>query len=188
MGFRATMYGSHKSHYPWLKGHENEEEIDNDYVLRNNHRIITTEPISMILVSFFLEDCVLSDEIKICYTSEYQCKKNWAFRFFFWGGGHPVYIYFFLFSISKQLILPFHSYLVSTATSPSSPEAIDDMSLLHGRRTFTRRSLRDKDTGNKLSPDFKGMCWNILSPSRFFVFIVVEVEYYNSVLMSSAGF
>ena len=53
MGFRATMYGSQKSHYPWLKCHENEEKIDNDYVLRNDHRIKTTQPISMILVSFF---------------------------------------------------------------------------------------------------------------------------------------
>ena len=37
-----------------------------DYVLRNDHRIKTTQPISMILVSFFSEDNVLkllSDEI-----------------------------------------------------------------------------------------------------------------------------
>ena len=57
------MYGSQKSHYPWLKCHENEEKIENDYVLRNYHRIKTTQAISMILVSFFLEDNVLSDEI-----------------------------------------------------------------------------------------------------------------------------
>ena len=50
-----------KSHYPGLKSHE---KIDNDYVLRNDHRIKTTQPISMILVSFFSEDNVLSDEIK----------------------------------------------------------------------------------------------------------------------------
>ena len=64
-GFRATMYWSQKSHYPWLKCHENKEKIDNDYVWRNDHRIKTTQPISMILVSFFSEDSVLSDEIKI---------------------------------------------------------------------------------------------------------------------------
>ena len=87
------MYGGQKSHYPWLKGHENEEEIDNDYVLRNDHRIITTEPISMILVSFFLEDSVWSDEIKICYTSEYQSNKNLAFPFF--GGTPGIYISFY---------------------------------------------------------------------------------------------
>ena len=40
----------------------------------------------MILVSFFSEDNVLSDEIKICYISEYQSNENWAFRFL----GHPV--------------------------------------------------------------------------------------------------
>ena len=35
-------------------------EIVNDYVARNDHKIKTTQPISMILVSFFSED-VLSD-------------------------------------------------------------------------------------------------------------------------------
>ena len=83
MGFRTTMYGSQKSHYPWLKCHENEEKIDNGYVLRNDHRIKTTctQPISMILVSFCSEDNVLSDEIKICYIFEYQSNENQAFRF-----------------------------------------------------------------------------------------------------------
>ena len=33
---------------------------------------ITTEPNQMIFVSFFLEDNVLSDEIKICYIFEHQ--------------------------------------------------------------------------------------------------------------------
>ena len=61
------MYGSQKNHYPWLNCHENEEKIDNDYVLRNDYRIKTTQPISMILVSFFSKDNVLYDEIKICY-------------------------------------------------------------------------------------------------------------------------
>ena len=32
----------------------------------------TTQPISLILVSFFSEDIVLSDEIKIYYIFEYQ--------------------------------------------------------------------------------------------------------------------
>ena len=35
----------------------------------------------MILVSFFAEDNVLSDEIKLCYIFEYQSNKNRAFRF-----------------------------------------------------------------------------------------------------------
>ena len=68
-----------------LKCLENEEKFDNDYVLRNDHRIKTTQPISMILVSFFSEDNVLSDEIKICYIFdfffEYQSNENRAFRF-----------------------------------------------------------------------------------------------------------
>ena len=48
----------------------------------NDHRSKTTQPISIILVSFFSEDNVLSDEIKIGYILKYQSKKNWAFHFF----------------------------------------------------------------------------------------------------------
>ena len=44
-----------KCHYPWMKCHVNEEKIDTDKVLRNDHIIKTTQPISMILVSFFSE-------------------------------------------------------------------------------------------------------------------------------------
>ena len=36
----------------------------------------------MILVSFFSEDNVLSDEIKICYIFEFQSNENRVFRFF----------------------------------------------------------------------------------------------------------
>ena len=43
------------------------KNFDNDYVLRNDHSVKTTQPISMTLVSFFSEDNVLSDEIKICH-------------------------------------------------------------------------------------------------------------------------
>ena len=87
MGIRATVYGSQKSHYPSLKCHENEEKIDNDHVLRNDHRIKITQPISWILVSFFSEDNVLSNEIKMCYIFEYQSNDNRAFRSF----GTPIY-------------------------------------------------------------------------------------------------
>ena len=69
MGLRATMYGNQKSRYPWLKYHEKEEKIENDYVLRNDHIIKTTQPVSMILVLFFSEDNVLSDEKKIRVTN-----------------------------------------------------------------------------------------------------------------------
>ena len=82
---------------PRLKSYENEKKIDNDYVLRNDHRIKTTQPISMILVSFFAEDNVLSDEIKICY----QSNEIRAFRFppplfFLGGGGDTRYIHYAL--------------------------------------------------------------------------------------------
>ena len=57
----AQINGSQKSHYPWLKCHKNEEKIYNDYILRNDHRIKTTQPIWMISVSFFSGDNILSD-------------------------------------------------------------------------------------------------------------------------------
>ena len=41
----------------------------------------------MILVSFFSEDNVSSDEIKICHIFEYESNKILVFRFL---GGHPV--------------------------------------------------------------------------------------------------
>ena len=44
----------------------------------------------MILVSFFLEDNVLSDEIKICYIFEFQSNENQAFPLF-WGT-HGVFL------------------------------------------------------------------------------------------------
>ena len=64
------MYGSKKSHYPWLKSHEKEEKFDNDCVLRNYHRIKTTfETKLMILVSFlFSEDNVLYNVMKSQYA------------------------------------------------------------------------------------------------------------------------
>ena len=52
---------------------------------------ILLNQIKLILVSFFSEDNVLSDEIKICYIFEFQSNENRAFRFL---GGHPVYFVF----------------------------------------------------------------------------------------------
>ena len=54
----------------------------NECVSRIGCRINTTEPNHMILVSFFSEDNVLSDKIKICYIFEFQSNENRAFRFF----------------------------------------------------------------------------------------------------------
>ena len=97
MGFRATMYGSQKSHYSGVKCRENEEKIGNDYVLRNYHRIRTW-------YRSFQKTFFSSDEIKICYIFEYQSSENQAFCFiylfylllffFFLGGGTPgIYMY-----------------------------------------------------------------------------------------------
>ena len=77
------MYGRQKNHYPWLKHYTNEVKIDNDAVLRNDNRIKTTQPILMILLSFFSEDNGLSDKIKICYIFKYQ--SNEFERSALWG-------------------------------------------------------------------------------------------------------
>lgn len=50
--------------------------------------------------------------------------------------------------------------LLPTATSASSPEVADDINVASkDRQSFMRRSLRDRETTNKLSPDFKGEEW-----------------------------
>ena len=56
MGTRAQKYPKST---PLLKRHENEEKSDIDHVLRNEH---TINLVSLMLVSFFSEDNVLSDE------------------------------------------------------------------------------------------------------------------------------
>ena len=71
---------------PYVNCSRRFKKIVNDRVSRNGFRINTTEPNHMILVSFFSEDNVLSDEIKICYIFEFQSNENRAFRFF---GGTP---------------------------------------------------------------------------------------------------
>ena len=52
----------------------------------------------MILVSFFSEDNILSDEIKICSIFEYQSNENRVFRFFGTPGIEKVIAFGFHFS------------------------------------------------------------------------------------------
>ena len=68
----------------------------NDCVSRNGCRINTTKPNEMILVSFFSDDNVLSDEIKICNILEYQSNKKQAFQFFWDTRYIPIYHDYFL--------------------------------------------------------------------------------------------
>ena len=73
-----------KAIIPAWKCHENEEKIDNhDYVLRNYHRIKTTQTISMILVLFFLSrrQCFIWWNQNMLIF-QYQRNENEAFRFF----------------------------------------------------------------------------------------------------------
>ena len=67
-------------------------KIVNICVSRNGGRINTTEPNEMILVSFFSEDNVLSDESKYAIFFEYQSNENReAFRF--WGDTRYIHVY-----------------------------------------------------------------------------------------------
>ena len=65
MGSRATMYGSQKSHNPDWNVMKMKRKLTMTTFSEMIIEIKTTQPISMILVSFFSEDNVLSDEIKI---------------------------------------------------------------------------------------------------------------------------
>ena len=49
------MYENQKTIIPDLNCHENEDKFSNDYVLRNDHRNKTTQPIQIITVSFSSE-------------------------------------------------------------------------------------------------------------------------------------
>ena len=73
-----------KSEKPLPLTEMSQEQRENwQLLLRNGHRIKTTQPISMVLVSFFSEYNVLSDEIKKKGDIfEYQSNENRAFRFF----------------------------------------------------------------------------------------------------------
>ena len=71
---------------PEVERHENEEKSDIDHVLRYDHRIKTTQPISLILVSLFSEDNVLHVHVCIWWNYTYfwinQSNEIRAFRYF----------------------------------------------------------------------------------------------------------
>ena len=56
MGFPETMYGWPQRVNSWTLNLENGTKTENDYVSRNGHRIKTTQPNSIILVSLFSEE------------------------------------------------------------------------------------------------------------------------------------
>ena len=111
-GLQATMYGSRKSHYPSQKCHENEEKIDNDYVLRNDHRI-KTQPISMILVSIFSEDNAYLMKSKYAIFFNIKVTKIEHSTFL----GHPVYFTSFLLFVKEHQ--NFGPWLFSYSESPN---------------------------------------------------------------------
>ena len=83
----------------------------------------------MILVSFFLEDNVLSDEIKICNIFDYQSNENRAFRF--WGDtrynqDRPICDFFLLHNVENLqlplvIIVYFSFVLIASYPSPTRP-------------------------------------------------------------------
>ncbi|XP_071825328.1 uncharacterized protein [Apostichopus japonicus] len=63
-----------------------------------------------------------------------------------------------------------------TATSASSPEVVDDIGVAgKDRQSFMRRSLRDRETSNKLSPDFKARMASLKSPQLILKPLTYEI-------------
>ncbi|PIK39220.1 hypothetical protein BSL78_23939 [Apostichopus japonicus] len=63
-----------------------------------------------------------------------------------------------------------------TATSASSPEVVDDIAVAgKDRQSFMRRSLRDRETSNKLSPDFKARMASLKSPQLILKPLTYEI-------------
>ena len=84
MGFQATMYGSQKSHYPWLKCHKHEEKLTMTMFWEMT---IESKLLNKFHWSWYLSfrrQCFIheDDEMKKCYIFEYQSNENQAFRFF----------------------------------------------------------------------------------------------------------
>ena len=84
MGFRATMYGSQKAIYPWLKCHVRmKRKLKMTMFWEMTIDIKTTQPISDDLAYHcFLEHIVLSDFKNSAIFSNNQSTDNRAFRFF----------------------------------------------------------------------------------------------------------
>ena len=84
MGFQAIMYGSQKSHYPWLKCHKHEEKLTMTMFWEMT---IESKLLNKFHWSWYLSfrrQCFIheDDEMKKCYIFEYQSNENQAFRFF----------------------------------------------------------------------------------------------------------
>ena len=72
IGFRATMYGwQKKTIIHWLRCHENEEKIDNDYVLRNDpwNQNYSTNSNDLIII-LFRRLKVLGKSVGLCKTTK----------------------------------------------------------------------------------------------------------------------
>ncbi|PIK60668.1 hypothetical protein BSL78_02360 [Apostichopus japonicus] len=64
----------------------------------------------------------------------------------------------------------------SSTTSASSPEVVDDIAVAgKDRQSFMRRSLRDRETSNKLSPDFKARMASLKSPQLILKPLTYEI-------------
>ena len=72
-------YSRHNSS---LIGRKNQAKFDNDRISRNGHRIKTTQPNLMILVSFSSAEDVWSNDVNRYNTFSSQCTENPPFHFF----------------------------------------------------------------------------------------------------------
>ena len=98
IGFPKHHMKGHSKHNSSLIGRKIQAKLKNDSVSRNGHRIIITQPNSMLLVSFsFAEDAFIKD-LKKNYTFSLQGTETPPFLFF---GGHPVYFTIFRRGLSQ---------------------------------------------------------------------------------------
>ena len=82
MGFPKTTMKGHSQHNPSLIGRKNQAKFKNDRISSNGHRIKTTQPNLMILVSFSSAEDVWSKEVNKYNTFSSEGTENPPFRFF----------------------------------------------------------------------------------------------------------
>ena len=105
--YSVSVNGHMKGHFRHnlcrLIGRKNQAKFENDCVSRNGHRIKTTQPNSMILVSFSSAEDALFNDVKKCDTFRSQGTENPPFRFL--GDTRYICIYFALTMYSPQILV-----------------------------------------------------------------------------------
>ena len=79
---QCIIMKGYSRHNSSLIGRKNQAKFDNDRISRNGHRIKTTQPNLMILVSFSSAEDVWSNDVNRYNTFSSQCTENAPFHFF----------------------------------------------------------------------------------------------------------